>query len=51
MPAAYALTVPLLIAIRIPSGISTAGVTLCTGNMALELASKGKATPYLAGVA
>lgn len=51
LPDAHFLTIPLLVAIHVLSGISTAGVTLCTGNIALELAPKGKATPYLASVA
>lgn len=39
---------PLLIAIHTLMGISTAGVTLATGNIGLKLAPKGKATSYLA---
>jgi hypothetical protein len=30
------------------TGMSTTGVTLCTGNIALKLAPRGKATAYLA---
>ena len=38
----------LLIAIHIFAGISTAGVTLASGNIGLKLAPKGEATAYLA---
>ncbi|HID31345.1 MAG TPA: MFS transporter, partial [Desulfobacterales bacterium] len=48
MPEKHVLTMPLLIAIHILMGISTAGVTLATGNIGLKLAPKGKATAYLA---
>jgi len=47
LPGKYALTVPLLIAIHIFTGISTAGVTLASGNIGLKLAPKGQATSYL----
>lgn len=35
-------------AIHVMAGISTAGVTLCTGNLAFKFAPYGKATAYLA---
>ncbi len=48
MPDKYILTIPLLVAIHIFIGISTAGVTLASGNIGLKLAPKGQATSYLA---
>jgi MFS family permease len=48
MPDIYFLTFPLLVAIHVLSGMSAAGVTLCTGNIALKAAPKGTATAYLA---
>lgn len=48
MPDQHFLTAPLLILIHILAGISTAGVTLCAGNIALKAAPYGKATAYLA---
>lgn len=48
LPEKYILTIPLLIAIHIFMGISTAGVTLASGNIGLKLAPKGHATAYLA---
>jgi len=48
MPEKHVLTIPLLIAIHILMGISTAGVTLASGNIGLKLAPKGQATAYLA---
>ncbi len=48
MPERYMLTVPLLVAIHVLSGISTAGVALCAGNLALKSAPYGKAAAYLA---
>ncbi len=39
---------PLLLLIHLLAGISTAGVTLAAGNIALELSPRGKATAYLA---
>ena len=48
MPEKYVLTIPLLIIIHIFMGISTAGVTLASGNIGLKLAPKGQATAYLA---
>lgn len=37
-----------LLLIHALAGMSTAGVSLCTGNIALKLAPRGKATAYLA---
>lgn len=48
MPEKYILTIPLLVAIHIFMGISTAGVNLASGNIGLKLAPKGQATAYLA---
>lgn len=48
MPERYAGTIPLVILIHVLAGISTAGVTLCAGNIALVSAPKGEATAYLA---
>jgi len=48
MPEKYVLTIPLLVAIHIFTGISMAGVTLASGNIGLKLAPKGQATAYLA---
>jgi MFS family permease len=48
LPEKYFLTIPLLIAIHLFVGISTAGVTLASGNIGLKLAPKGEATAYLA---
>ena len=41
-------TIPALIFIHALTGMSTAGVRLCTGNLAMKLAPRGKATAYLA---
>ena len=51
MPERYVLTIPLLVAIHVIAGISTAGVSLCSGNIALKLAPRGQATAYLAASA
>jgi MFS family permease len=48
MPDKYFLTIPLVIAIHILSGISMAGVTLGTSNIALKLSPSGYATSYIA---
>ena len=48
MPGKYFLTLPLVIIIHIFTGISLAGVTLGTGNIALKLSPRGQATSYLA---
>ncbi|MCE8426758.1 MAG: MFS transporter, partial [Candidatus Methanoperedens sp.] len=47
-PDKYILTMPLLVVIHILMGISTAGITLSSGNIGLKLAPKGQATTYLA---
>lgn len=43
-----ALNLALLTAIHLLAGVSTAGVTLCAGNIALKLAPAGESTAYLA---
>jgi MFS family permease len=48
LPDKYTLTFPLLVGIHILSGISTAGVTLCSSNIALKSAPQGRATIFLA---
>ena len=48
MPEKYFLTIPLLILIHIVMGLSSAGVSLASGNISLKLAPKGQATAYLA---
>jgi MFS family permease len=48
LPGRYGLTLPLLVLIHVIMGISTAGVTLASGNIGLKLAPRGKATSYLA---
>jgi len=48
LPEKHVLTIPLLIILHIFMGISTAGVTLASGNIGLKLAPKGEATAYLA---
>jgi MFS family permease len=48
LPEKHSLTLPLLVAIHILAGISTAGINLCSGNIALKTAPQGKATAYLA---
>lgn len=48
MPEAHPLTLPLLVAIHVLAGISTAGVALCSGNIALKAAPRGQATAFLA---
>ncbi len=48
LPHYYILTMPLLILIHIFTGISTAGVTLASQNIAYKLAPKKDATSYLA---
>jgi MFS family permease len=42
------ITLPALIFIHAFAGMSTAGVQLCTGNLAMKLAPRGRATAYLA---
>lgn len=48
MPDSYVLTIPLILLIHILAGISTAGVVLTGGNLALKLAPYGRSTAYLA---
>ena len=48
LPEKYVLTIPLLVAIHVLMGVSTAGVTLASVNIGLKLAPKGQATAYLA---
>lgn len=48
MPEKYFLTIPLLVVIHIVMGLSSAGVSLASGNISLKLAPKGQATVYLA---
>ena len=48
MPEKHAGTLPILIIIHVLTGISTAGVNLCAGNLAMLSAPKGKATSFLA---
>lgn len=48
LPEKHALTLPLLLVIHVLAGMSTAGVTLCSGNIALKLAPQGRATSFLA---
>lgn len=48
LPEKYFLTIPLLIVIHITMGLSSAGVSLASGNISLKLAPRGKATVYLA---
>jgi len=48
MPEKYFLTIPLLIAIHMVIGLSSAGVSLASGNISMKLAPKGQATAYLA---
>jgi len=48
MPEKYFLTIPLLIVIHMVMGLSSAGVSLASGNISLKLAPKGQATAYLA---
>ncbi len=48
MPEKYILTVPLLIIIHVVMGLSSAGVSLASGNISLKLAPEGQATAYLA---
>jgi len=48
LPTPHLLTLPLLVLIHVLSGISTAGVTLCSSNIALKAAPKGQATVFLA---
>lgn len=42
------IALPALVFIHVLTGMSTAGVQLCTGNLAMKLAPRGRATAYLA---
>jgi len=44
----YFFMIPLLVVVHVLTGISAAGVNLCTGNIALKAAPHGKATAFLA---
>jgi MFS family permease len=48
MPEKYFLTIPLLIGIHVIMGLSSAGVSLASGNISMKLAPEGRATAYLA---
>jgi MFS family permease len=48
LPEQHIMTIPLLVIIYVLSGISTAGVTVSAGNLALKTAPRGRATAYLA---
>ncbi len=48
LPEVWSMTIPLVVLIHILSGVSAAGVTLCTSNLALKSAPRGAATAYLA---
>lgn len=50
LPEKHVLSIPLLFAIHVFTGISTAGVSLASGNIGLKLAPKVSATPYLAAI-
>lgn len=50
LPEKHFLTMPMLIALHILMGISTAGVTISVGNLGLKLAPKGEATAFLAAI-
>lgn len=47
LPERHALTIPMLFAIHILSGMAVAGVSLATGNIALKLSPEGKAHSYM----
>ena len=44
----YFVMIPLLVVVHVLTGISAAGVNLCTANIALKAAPHGKATGFLA---
>lgn len=48
MPDPHRFTVALLVVIHVLRGISMAGVSLATGNIAMRLAPRGRATSFLA---
>ncbi len=47
LPERHGLTIPLLVIIHLISGMSMAGFTLASGNMALKMSPKGEAHTYL----
>jgi MFS family permease len=47
-PERHAMTTPLVIVLHLALGVSTAGTTLASSNIALKLAPRGAATTYLA---
>ncbi len=47
MPEKYFLTIPLLFAIHILSGISTAGVSIASGNIAMKLSPEATSYAYM----
>jgi MFS family permease len=48
LPEKWTMTLPLLALFFITTGIATAGIGLCSGNMAMKLAPQGRATAFLA---
>ncbi|MHA1596414.1 MAG: MFS transporter [Candidatus Asgardarchaeia archaeon] len=50
LPERHILAFPLLMAIHILMGLSTAGITVAAGNIVLKLAPKGYSTSYLASI-
>lgn len=48
LPESHRFTLPLLVGIHVLAGISTAGVALCSSNIALKAAPRGQATAFLA---
>ncbi len=48
LPESHSMTLPLLVGIHVLAGISTAGVALCSSNIALKAAPRGQATAFLA---
>jgi len=49
-PEKHLLTIPLLVLIHLMLGISSAGVTLATGNIGLKLAPHGGSTSFMASL-
>ena len=47
LPERHSLTLPLLMTLHVFAGITSAGVTLAVGTIALKLAPEDKATPLL----
>ncbi|MFW9908212.1 MAG: MFS transporter [Candidatus Thorarchaeota archaeon] len=48
MPLLSGIVLPLIVGIHVLLGFGAAGINLASGNMALKLAPRGEATPYLA---